>query len=320
MASERVDVPVPAVVVLDGDDETMTASDVSAVPEMVLHEAGKERAAFRDYSGDKGAQQLDNVRAHYRAMRSNQCVAFVQRMREKWLRFDKAEMTVWEAFEALEDFVDASDPDTTAPNLEHMLQTAEGLRRAGHPEWLQLTGLLHDLGKLMFKWGSPEDGQDARTEDGEQWALGGDTWVVGCPLPESMVFPEFNALNPDAGHEVYDNAALPCGMYEPHCGMSNLMYAWGHDEYMFQVLEHNCPDFPAMGKNIIRYHSCYPWHRGGAYTELMAPGDETVLEWVKVFNEHDLYTKADEEPDVEKLRPYYQGLIDRYCGAGKFKW
>jgi hypothetical protein len=32
-------------------------------------------------------------------------------------------------------YVDSSDPDLDLPNLVHMLQTAEGIRRAGHPDW-----------------------------------------------------------------------------------------------------------------------------------------------------------------------------------------
>lgn len=69
-------------------------------------------------------------------------------------------MTIEEAFVELESYVDASDPDLDLPNKIHLLQTAEGIRKAGHPEWLQLTGLLHDMGKIMFLWGTGEDGQD----------------------------------------------------------------------------------------------------------------------------------------------------------------
>jgi hypothetical protein len=43
--------------------------------------------------------------------------------------------------------------------MVHMLQTAEGIRKAGHPDWFQLVGLLHDMGKIMFLWGAEEDGQ-----------------------------------------------------------------------------------------------------------------------------------------------------------------
>jgi inositol oxygenase len=64
--------------------------------------------------------------------------------------------------------VDSSDPDMDLPNLLHMLQTAEGIRRAGHPDWFQLVGLLHDMGKIQFLWGDEGDGQKG-TAMGPQW-------------------------------------------------------------------------------------------------------------------------------------------------------
>lgn len=33
----------------------------------------------------------------------------------------------------------------------------------------------------------------------------------------------------------------------------------------------------------------------------------------------DLYTKCPDLPDVDQLRPYYQGLIDKYC-PGVLRW
>jgi len=38
--------------------------------------------------------------------------------------------------------------------IEHLLQTAEAIRRDGKPEWMQVTGLLHDLGKLLLLFGA----------------------------------------------------------------------------------------------------------------------------------------------------------------------
>lgn len=114
----------------------------------------------------------------------------------------------------------------------HMLQTAEGIRRAGHPDWFQLVGLIHDMGKIMFLWGAEEDGQIG-TAEGPQWALGGDTWVVGCRIPDCTVFPQFNALNPDMNDERY-NTEL--GMYQQGCGFENLQFAYGHDEYLYRML------------------------------------------------------------------------------------
>lgn len=103
--------------------------------------------------------------------------------------------------------MDSSDPDSALPNLIHMLQTAEGLRAAGKPDWMQLVGLLHDMGKIMFLWGEAADGQ-VGTAEGPQWALGGDTWVVGAPIPECAVMPHFNELNPDRLNPKYNSSGM----------------------------------------------------------------------------------------------------------------
>ena len=136
----------------------------------------------RNYENSARQMIVEN---HYRAMRTHQSLAFSKRMTEKY-QFDtpRALLTVGEVFTLLEDYVDSrcliccdvlsclvpvikmfalvsfSDPDSSLPNKLHMLQTAEGLRRAGHPDWMQLMGLIHDLGKIMFLWGLPEDGQE----------------------------------------------------------------------------------------------------------------------------------------------------------------
>jgi len=47
--------------------------------------------------------------------------------------------------------------------------------------------------------------------------------------------------------------------------------------------------------------------------------DDYMLKAVKAFNQYDLYTKADEKPDVEALWPYYQALIDKFM-PGKLDW
>ncbi len=43
---------------------------------------------------------------------------------------------------------------------------------------------------------------------------------------------------------------------------------------------------------MIRYHSCYPWHTGGAYRHLMTDRDHELLKSVLEFNKFDLYTKV----------------------------
>lgn len=135
---------------------------------------------------------------------------------------------------------------------------------------------------------------------------------------DAVVFPEFNTLNPDEHDERYNTRN---GIYEDGCGLDNLKMAWGHDEYMYRMLIANNAMIPKEGLDMVRYHSCYPWHDKGAYRHLLKKGDEETLEWVKLFNQFDLYTK-DQENDVDEdaLWPYYKGLIDKYGLGGKLWW
>ena len=194
----------------------------------------KNAEEFRTYNVTETAER---VIQHYKDMRTYQTVDFYDRMAQKY-SFDNGAyrrlMNIEEAFLELENYIDASDPDMDLPNLLHLLQTAEGIRKAGHPEWMQLVGLLHDMGKIMFLWGDEADGQDGYSPNGKQWALGGDTFVVGASIPDdAVVFPEFNKLNLDMQNPKYNTKY---GIYAPNCGIDGLKFAWGHDEYMYRML------------------------------------------------------------------------------------
>jgi inositol oxygenase len=270
----------------------------------------KEKSEFRNYEqGDITAA----VKEHYRKMRSRQTYDYVQRMKKKYLTFERP-MDLWDMMEKLNSLVDVSDPDLNLPNIIHLLQTSEGMRREGRPDWMQLCGLIHDLGKAMYLFGSDEDG----TSQAEQWGLVGDIFVVGAKLPDTCVYPEFNALNPDMQDERY-NTEL--GVYEEGCGLDNLQLAWGHDEYLYQVLKnHKDNQIPSEGMVMIRYHSFYPWHTGGSYRQFMNATDEHSLELIKDFNQYDLYTKSPVVPNYEELRPYYEPIVEKYLGKGPINW
>lgn len=85
------------------------------------------------------------------------------------------------------------------------------------------------------------------------------------------------------------------------------------------MLRHNDAQLPEEAFAIVRYHSCYPWHREGNYSELEGPGDAELKKVVQDFNRFDLYTKCEEVPDAEALWPYYQSLIDKFT-PGKLRW
>jgi inositol oxygenase len=81
---------------------------------------------------------------------------------------------------------------------------------------MQVTGLVHDLGKLLVFFGAEG-----------QWDVVGDTFVVGCRFSDKIIYPETFAANPD-----YANSELMTenGIYKPGCGLDNVILSWGHDE------------------------------------------------------------------------------------------
>lgn len=253
----------------------------------------KKKEEFRDYS--EGVPP--RVREFYRVNHKEQTRDFARAKRAEFGGLNRTQMGVWEALEYLNTLVDDSDPDTDLSQIQHNLQTAEAIRRDGHPRWMQLTGLVHDLGKVLWLWGEP------------QWAVVGDTFPVGCAWSDKIVFHEFFRENPDAQKPELQTRL---GVYEEGCGLRNVDISWGHDEFLYHVTKDYLPE-PAQ--YMIRYHSCYPIHREGAYDYLLDDHDREMMEWVRKFNPYDLYSKSDAPPDPVTLRPYYEDLINEFFPA-----
>jgi inositol oxygenase len=252
--------------------------------------ASKSSSEFRNYD----APARDSVREFYRLNHTYQTCRFVQKKREEFLKFDKREMSVWDAFTFLNELVDDSDPDTDLDQFQHLLQTAEAIRADGHPDWMVMAGLFHDMGKVLCLFGEP------------QWAVVGDTFPVGCAYSDKIVYPEFFVANPDYENELYNT---PNGIYAPGCGLRNVTMSWGHDEYVYNMMKDYLPE---QALYMLRYHSFYAWHREGAYDHLLDDHDREMLKWVKLFNPYDLYSKSPVAPDWNVLRPYYEGLVEKY--------
>jgi inositol oxygenase len=239
----------------------------------------------------------DTVKEFYRLNHTYQTYDFVMEKKSNFLRFNKKEMPVWEAFNFLNQLVDDSDPDTDLDQFQHLLQTSEAIRQDGHPDWMVLVGLMHDMGKVLCLFGEP------------QWAVVGDTFPVGCGYSDSVVYPEFFKANPDFTNSTY-NSRL--GIYKEGCGLRNVHMSWGHDEYVYQMMKDHLPE---PGLYMLRFHSFYAWHREGAYEHLLDDHDREMLKWVKLFNPYDLYSKCPTPPDWKQLRPYYENLVAKYLPA-----
>lgn len=250
----------------------------------------KATEAYRNYEDPA----RDTVKEFYRLNHTYQTYDFVMNKRADYLKFDKKQMPVWDAFQFLNQLVDDSDPDTDLDQFQHLLQTAEAIRRDGHPDWMVCVGLLHDMGKVLCLFGEP------------QWAVVGDTFPVGCAYSNKIVYPEFFKNNPDYTNE---NFNTKYGMYQPNCGLRNVTMSWGHDEYVYNIAKDRLPE---EGLYMLRYHSFYPWHKEGAYDHLLDDHDRKMLKWVKLFNPYDLYSKNPTPPNWSALKPYYEDLVAKY--------
>jgi len=252
---------------------------------------------FRDYAAAR-----DSVKECYRNMRAKQDLEFVKRQERKY-SVSATCLTPWEALESLNCFVDLSDPDIELPNLSHLYQTAEAIRRDGLPDWMQLTGFIHDLGKCIYLRGCDTDGTSMK----QQWSIVGDTFIVGDPLPDALVHPEFNELN--------SNYNYNCNIYDDGCGLDACHVSYGHDEYLYQVLVRSGHQLPDKALWMIRYHSLYAWHTHGCYLHLESTKDKDMKPWVQLFNKYDLYTKENTkytETELKDMRIYYDRLLKKY--------
>ena len=223
-----------------------------------------------------------------------QTVEFVQRKKEEYLPLRRIKMGIWDAIHIFDSLVDESDPDLDLPQRYHLFQTAEALRKDGHPRWLILTGFIHDLGKILTTFGEP------------QWAIVGDTFPVGCAYSDKNVFPEYFEANPDLANPLYQTKY---GIYSEGCGWEKIHMSWGHDEYLYQVVKNY---LPAEASHIIRYHSFYPAHLHGAYDYLMNQDDREMFPWLELFQTYDLYSKTTEKLDLDALKPYYEELVAEF--------
>jgi len=258
---------------------------------------GKEKIKLRTYRNDTPQYNL------YRDMHINQTYDFVKKKREEYGKCNKKKMTINKALSLLDDFIDPSDPDLDVPNTIHAYQTAERIRKKypNNKEY-QIIGLIHDVGKILFSFGEPN------------WSVVGDTYVLGCEFPKTIIYYDTLKECPDYGkYSKY-------GVYEPKCGLDKLIISYGHDEYLYNVLKKNRNHLLSEKyMDVIRYHSLYPWHSEGEYKHLTNRKDEETLKNILEFNRFDLYSKEDSILIDKHVRSYYDDILSEYF-FGELCW
>ncbi|XP_068651796.1 probable inositol oxygenase [Aristolochia californica] len=262
--------------------------------------------SFRDYL--KESERKAIVDEFYRKHHMNQTYELATRKKGEYCKLNRAEMSIWECCELLNQFIDESDPDLDEPQIEHLLQTAEAIRK-DYPDadWLHLTAFIHDLGKVLLH---PKFGGEP------QWCVVGDTFPLGCAFDASVVHRKYLEENPDSSNPVY---STKIGIYKENCGLENVTMTWGHDEYMYLVAKENKTTLPPVALYIIRFHSFASLYSHGAYTYLMDDKDKEMLKWLQIFAKYDLYSKGRVKINQEEVKPYYLSLIDKYFPP-KLRW
>jgi hypothetical protein len=300
---------------------------------------------------------------HYYNKNTKQTLEFVLQQNFFHQSRSKINMTMNEALNNMNGYNDPSDPDAD-DNLIHAYQTAQRIRELYPDDFnLQVTGLIHDVGKILYQWNEPD------------WAVVGDTFPVGCAFSDKCVYSEFFAENPDK-YDLYgiyhENIGLddkresptpvglddkresptpvglddkresptpvglddkresptpvglddkresptPVGLDDKResptpVGLDDLTMTYGHDEYLYQVLQNNEHLLPLHYQRLIRFHSFYPLHREGAYTHLLNSEDWLFLPKLKEFSSFDLYSKQDQEEITEEVKLYYDKLLNK---------
>uniref|UniRef100_A0A9I9D4A8 Inositol oxygenase n=1 Tax=Cucumis melo TaxID=3656 RepID=A0A9I9D4A8_CUCME len=149
----------------------------------------------------------------------------VKNIRKEYGQLNRVEMSIWECCELLNDVVDESDPDLDEPQIQHLLQTAEAIRKDyPNEDWLHLTALIHGS-KIRLK----EMNLAPFHKTSERYFsyqalvvfLNGRLWY----------FVE----NPDYYNPAYNTKY---GVYSPNCGLDNVMMSWGHDDYISDAYKH----------------------------------------------------------------------------------
>ncbi|KAI9305426.1 inositol oxygenase [Cunninghamella echinulata] len=274
---------------------------LDTIQKLTWTKSNKTLESFRDY--EKADDEQPKISQFYHENHVKQTLDHALTLKKKYCsEYSRTRyMGIWEVMEILDNFVDESDPDTSLSQIMHSLQSAEAARKDNQPRWMILTALIHDLGKILSVFGE------------EQWTVVGDTFVLGCQFSKKIVYSQFFKENPDTLNPLY---STKYGIYEPNCGLNNVTMSFGHDEYLYHV----CKDYlPREALYIIRFHSFYSWHTEGEYTWFMNDEDHEMLKWVKEFNQYDLYSKAEEIPNIDQVMAYYKELISEFFPE-KIKW
>uniref|UniRef100_A0AAU8BUT6 Inositol oxygenase n=1 Tax=Citrus maxima TaxID=37334 RepID=A0AAU8BUT6_CITMA len=122
------------VIVLEPNESSNAENETAVDGELDVPRRNAFGHDFRDF--EKESMRNAIVQECYRKNHIYQTCEFANKKKEEYGKLNKAEMSIW---------------DLDEPQIDHLLQTAEAIRRDHpHEHWLHLTALIHDLGKVLL--------------------------------------------------------------------------------------------------------------------------------------------------------------------------
>jgi len=265
-------------------------------------------------------------RLHYRNAWINQTVQWVSAMKKTFLKFDIRRMTLKDALDmaSLLPF-NPLRVNSQGPSLRTFsFEAAESFRKAGHPDWVLLIALIHELGRvvrLLLEKDAAAEAEDC----GYDWTISCHSRIVGCRAPSGASFPEFRSLCPDECETRYSTSI---GIYEEGCGLQRVLMSWTGPEYMYFLLRHNQVSLPEEAFAMLRYFQLGDWHSFGEYADLCNDEDENVRLLVSEFDEQRREARRDcrcsedlTDSDCDMLwTTVYSKIADKYGCGGYLRW
>lgn len=254
---------------------------------------------YRNY--DENNKNYDKISKCYLMNHKYQTFDYVLKMKNEYKKCNKYKLSIFEIIKLMDDIIDESDPDNDRPQIYHFIQTAESCRKL-YPDldWFHLVGFLHDLGKILAH---------PKLFNLPQWSVVGDTFPVGCKFSDQIVYSNYFIYNNDTKNELYNTKY---GIYHNNIGFDNVHFSWSHDEYIYMICKHNKCTLPEEALYIMRYHSFYSHHTNRSYDHLASNYDLKMLKYLCDFQKCDLYSKINEEINLDDYLPYYLDLIKKY--------
>lgn len=243
------------------------------------------------------------IKQSYLLCRKIHTIKFIEKLKNIHLTYDTT-LNIWEIFKKLDEFKDITQTNDKT-FLCRAIQTAECIRKKGHPDWLQMVGLIHELGKIIFIKGSEKYGTNLNC----QWGITCNSFILGCLIPKTAIYPSYNCMNSDMQNKEYNTKN---GIYEKKCGLDNTISSWNHGEYLYHILVYNKCTLPPEALHIIRYQLLALYHEKNEYFQFQSDTDIEYLKWIKLFSKYKDMSKNYTIYNLEELKEYYSTLFDKY--------